>query len=175
VLACGDREMRRRVLYNGTGALRLCRPHWLAAAAALFAALTAAGCSISLDSLDSIFPKGEADAAQTGSIARQPQHVGSATSAAEPSEADLAYARAVAAEALARGGRDISMPWENPDTGAGGSITPIAANYSEGLFTCRDFLASYVRGQQQSWLQGEACRTEHGKWEVKSLKPMKQG
>jgi len=108
-------------------------------------------------------------------VPREPQPAGSAAFAAEPSEADLAYARAVAAEALTRGSRDISIPWENPNTGAGGSITPIAANYSEGVFICRDFLASYVRGQQQSWLQGEACRTGHGKWEVKSLKPMKQG
>jgi len=175
VLASGDRKMRRRLLYNGSGAPRLCRPHRLAAGAAVFAALIAAGCSIRLDSLDSIFPKGDADAAQTGSILRQPQQVGGAAYAAEPSEADLAYARAVAAEALARGGRDISIPWENPSTGAGGSIMPIAANYSEGVFTCRDFLASYVRGQQQSWLQGEACRTDRGKWEVKSLKPMNQG
>ena len=79
--------------------------------------------------------------------------------AAAPSEVDLAYARAVAADVLARGGKDASVPWENPHTGAGGNITPLAASYSEGAFTCRDFLASYVRGQAQDWLQGAACRT----------------
>jgi hypothetical protein len=26
-----------------------------------------------------------------------------------------------------------------------------------------------VRRQTEAWLQGEACRTDHGKWEVKSL------
>ena len=96
--------------------------------------------------------------------------------AATPSEVDLAYARAVAADVLARGGKDSSIPWENPHTGAGGNITPLAASYSEGAFTCRDFLASYVRGRSA----GLAARCEpaaraSGKWEVKSLKPLKQG
>jgi surface antigen len=92
-----------------------------------------------------------------------------------PSEADLAYARAVAADALARGSKDNSIPWENPNTGAGGNITPLATAYNDGAATCRDFLASYVRGPAQSWLQGAACRTAQGKWEVKTLRPMKQG
>ena len=92
-----------------------------------------------------------------------------------PQEVDLVYARAVAADALARSGKDDSVPWHNPNTGAGGNITPLAVSYTEGTFTCRDFLASYVRGQTEAWLQGEACRTGHGKWEVKSLTPLNRG
>jgi len=110
---------------------------------------------------------------RTGSIGRPGD--GAKLAAVEPSEADLAYARAVAADALARNGKDDSLPWENPNTGARGSVTPLAASYSEGLFTCRDFLASYVRGNAETWLQGEACRTGHGKWEVKSLMPLNRG
>jgi surface antigen len=56
-----------------------------------------------------------------------------------------------------------------------GNITPLAVSYTEGTFTCRDFLASYVRGQTEAWLQGEACRTGHGKWEVKSLTSLNRG
>jgi surface antigen len=172
VLACGDREACRRSLYNGTGALRLCwLLHRLAAVAAVLGAFAAAGCSYQLDSL---FAKADADVEQTGSTARSGDKAGHAAGAAAPSEADLAYARAVAADALARGAKDNSIPWENPHTGASGNITPLAASYSEGIFTCRDFLASYVHGESEAWLQGEACRTEHGKWEVKSLKPLKQ-
>jgi surface antigen len=37
--------------------------------------------------------------------------------------------------------------------------------------TCRDFLASYVKNGSESWLQGEACRAERGKWEVRNLRP----
>ena len=58
------------------------------------------------------------------------------------------------------------MPWQNPQTGAGGNITPLATSYSEGGLPCRDFLASYVHGAAQDWLQGAACRTASGAWEV---------
>jgi surface antigen len=114
----------------------------------LLSALSTAGCAYQLDT-----PFSKADAA---------------------SEADLAYARAVAANVVGHGAKDVSIPWENPKTGAGGNITPLAASYSEGALTCRDFLASYVHGQAQAWLQGEACRTPQSKWEVRSLRPFKQ-
>jgi hypothetical protein len=42
-----------------------------------------------------------------------------------PSEADLAFARAAASEALTRGGRDVSVPWENPRTGARGTVASL--------------------------------------------------
>jgi len=121
-----------------------------------------------------MFSKSDADVAQTASVAA-PGPQAKAASAAAPSEVDLAYARAVVADALARGSKDTSIPWETPHTGAGGNITPLAAAYNEGASTCRDFLASYVLGQAQAWLQGAACRTRHGQWEVKSLRPLKQG
>lgn len=120
-----------------------------------------------------MFSKSDADVEQTGSIGGAVHRANAA--AAPPSEVDLAYARAVAADALERGSKDSSIPWENPHTGAGGNITPLASAYSEGAATCRDFLASYVLGQAQTWLQGAACRTARGTWEVKSLRPLKQG
>ena len=90
-------------------------------------------------------------------------------------DADLAYARAAASDALARGGKDSSVPWQNPETGAGGNITPLATSYSEGGRPCRDFLASYVHGGSQDWLQGAACRTADGAWEIRRLKPLGSG
>ena len=56
----------------------------------------------------------------------------------------------------------------------GGNITPLATAYSEGGVPCRDFLASYAHGGAEAWLQGEACRTSQGNWEVRSLKPLKR-
>jgi surface antigen len=88
--------------------------------------------------------------------------------------ADLAIARAAAAEVLSRGGKDTSMPWENPETGARGTVTPIAATYNQDGLVCRDFLASYVRAGSEAWLQGEACRVHEGQWEVRSLKPWRR-
>jgi hypothetical protein len=91
-----------------------------------------------------------------------------------PPAADLAYARAAVTAVLSRGEKDTSMPWENPGTGARGTITPIASAYTMDGQTCRDFLASFVSGASQSWLQGEACKQQQGAWEVRTLKPWKR-
>ncbi|HTV36919.1 MAG TPA: RT0821/Lpp0805 family surface protein [Xanthobacteraceae bacterium] len=133
----------------------------------LFAAFACAGCSFQLESM---FSKSDADADVTGSVG----HAGApkATVAAHVSDADLAYARAAAADALARGGKANSVPWQNPQTGVGGNITPLASSHDEDGLPCRDFLASYVSGASQAWLQGSACRTARGEWQVKTLKPL---
>jgi surface antigen len=168
VLAWGDQDASRRSLYNGTAALRLCWPsRYLAAVAALLCGLAASGCSYQLHSL---FAKDDPDVEQTGAIARPGDEVAAADS--QPSESDLAYARAAASDAMARGGKDNSVPWQNPDTGASGNITPLASSYTEGGLPCRDFLASYVHGGSHDWLQGAACRTSTGKWTVKRLKSL---
>ncbi|HEY0852504.1 MAG TPA: RT0821/Lpp0805 family surface protein, partial [Bradyrhizobium sp.] len=41
--------------------------------------------------------------------------------------------------------------------------------------TCRDFLASYVNGRTEGWLQGAACQAGHGRWEIHTLKPWRRG
>jgi surface antigen len=123
------------------------------------------GCSYRLSSM---FSSDDSDM-PTGSIGPSAR----VTGAAEPAEVDLAYARAAASAVLARGGKDTSVPWQNPQTGASGNITPLATAYSEGGLPCRDFLSSYVRGGAQDWLQGAACRSADGAWEVTRLKPLK--
>jgi hypothetical protein len=130
-------------------------------------ALTLGGCSFSYQ-LDSAFSK-KGDAEQTGSLRQN-----AAKPAPEPpAEGDLAIARAAVSEVLTKGGKDVSMPWENPNTGARGTLTPLAADYDQDGRTCRDFLASYVKNGSESWLQGEACRAGRGKWEVRNLRPWK--
>jgi len=169
LLAWDGREACRRSLYNGTAALSLCRQ--LRAAAAVVAAASAfavAGCAFQLASLAA---KDDADSQPTGAIAQSSGRA--AADGSGPAEVDLAYARAAAADVLARGAKDSSVPWQNPQTGAGGNITPLATAYREGGLPCRDFLASYVHGAAQDWLQGAACRSASGTWEVTRLKPLK--
>jgi len=89
-------------------------------------------------------------------------------------KAYLAFARNAASDVLTKGDKDSSQPWENPETGARGSVTPLAQAYSSDGRTCRDFLASYVNGRSESWLQGEACQSGQGRWEIHTLKPWKQ-
>ena len=127
-------------------------------------ALALGGCSFSYQ-LDSLTGKGDAE--PVGSLLPGATRLG----ATLPPENDLAVARAAVSELLSRNNRDASIPWENPRTGARGTITPVASAYSQDGFTCRDFLASYVRDGSESWMQGEACRIHQGKWQVRNLKP----
>ena len=123
------------------------------------------GCSMSR--LDSAFARME-DREPTGSIAL--------SAAPEPVESDLAFARNAASDVLSKGDKDSSQPWENPETGARGSVTPLSQAYaSDDGRTCRDFLASYVRGRAESWLQGAACKGGQGRWEIHTLRPWKRG
>ncbi len=92
-----------------------------------------------------------------------------------PTETDLAFARTAASDVLTKGDKDSSQPWQNPETGARGSVTPLAQAYSsDDGRTCRDFLASYVNGKTENWLQGSACHNGNGRWEIHTLKPWRQ-
>ncbi|WP_342733008.1 MULTISPECIES: RT0821/Lpp0805 family surface protein [unclassified Bradyrhizobium] len=123
--------------------------------------LGAGGCSFSRNDKTAYAKADDSDL--TGSIARKD---------APPTETDLAFARNAASDVLSKGDKDSSQHWENPETGARGSVTPIAQSYAaEGGRKCRDFLASYVNGSTESWLQGAGCQSSHGRWEIHTLKP----
>jgi hypothetical protein len=154
-------------LYSGCMRARLWRA--LPLGAALTLALAAGGCSIPTGQFDSLF--GGADKSDTtGSIAPPPGATGKGEL---PPEGDLAFARAAASDVLKRGDKYASAPWENPRTGARGTVTPIASAYVQEGRTCHDFLASYISGSSQSWMQGEACKQGQS-WEVRALKPWKR-
>ncbi len=128
------------------------------------------GCSFSYQ-LDAMFARErELETASIRSAATLPKPPrGSGAAALE--ERDLAAARAAVSEALGNEGRDASIPWDNPVTGARGTVTPLSSAYSLDGATCRDFLASYVRKGSEDWLQGEACRGAQGRWEVRAMRP----
>jgi 17 kDa outer membrane surface antigen len=163
VIELGAEPRFRLRIYNGTTGAILwrrgpCRLINLSAIVAL--ALSSSACSYKLDSMFSR----DSESSATGRAA-----MASPASA----EADLAYAKVAAAEALARTG-DVSVPWENPGTGARGTVTPLASAYTQDGFVCRDFLASYVRKGSESWLQGDGCRVHQGRWEVRHMKPLQR-
>ena len=120
-------------------------------AAVLALALSVGGCAVS-GSLGSMFSKSNKDEARayasedvTGSVATPAAIPASASAAALSSETDLVFARMAIVDVLTRGSKQISAPWENPSSGARGTVTPIASAYTKDGPTCRDFLASYVR------------------------------
>ena len=122
------------------------------------------GCSFSRSD-GGFFSKGDENEVVTGSLA---------TPEPAPTESDLTFARTAASDVLTKGDKDTSQPWANPETGARGSVTPLAQAYTNEGRTCRDFLASYVNGRTESWLQGAACQAGHGRWEIHTLKPWRR-
>lgn len=132
----------------------------------LIAAGFAAGACSSNVKLPAMTGKDDDKPAQTGSILNPPSPEGSGL----PPASDLAYAKVVVAEVLGRDGQDASLPWQNPASGARGTVTPIAAAYRVEGELCRDFIASYVAEGAESWMQGEACRADKGQWEVRRLR-----
>jgi surface antigen len=91
-----------------------------------------------------------------------------------PPESDLVFTRAAITEVLSMRRKDFSTAWENPKSGARGTVTPVAAAYNQDGATCHDFLASYLQGRTEIWMRGEACQQAQGKWEVKVLRPWKR-
>lgn len=165
----------RRALYRVTPAARLVGANFAQAGRVLTLAgllSCAGGCSIPLGS---VFDKKSDSSAEitTGSIkpATATAAAPAAAAAKTPNERDLAYAREAASRVVSRAGKDASLPWENPQTGARGTVTALTSAYTQAGVTCRDFLASYVQAGSEAWMQGEACQQSPGKWEVRSLKP----
>ena len=144
-----------------------------AIALALTLGAATSGCSLSYK-LDSFMGKESEKPAHTGSVGPAAAVTPSASQTALPGDNDLAYAKAAAAQLLARSEKGLSQPWENPGTGARGTVTALADAYTQDGFQCRDFLASYIRDGAESWLQGDACRIHQGKWTVRTLRPLKR-
>jgi surface antigen len=136
------------------------------------AGLSLGGCSYKLGSAS--LDQSRDDADLTGSIRKAGLTKDGLAQNSDPSDTDLAFARQAASDALTKGGDGTSLPWENPQTGARGSITPLASAYtSDTGQVCRDFLASYVQGETQTWLQGDACQND-GRWQVHEMRPWKR-
>ena len=143
------------------------------AAATVCLGVALGGCSIPLGPL---FEKNKHDDVEmTGSINPMANAM-AAMQSDTPGvpETDLAYAREAASEVLAKGGKDTSQTWENPNTGARGAVTPLSSSFTENGFACREFLLSHVQGKSETWLQGDACKFTSGKWEVRSLRSWKR-
>jgi hypothetical protein len=135
----------------------------LCAISVLATGCAAASCSAKLPP---VAGKEEEKPAQTGSILNPPSPEGTGL----PPASDLAYAKVAATEVVGLERQDASVPWENPSSGARGMVTPLTTAYRIDGEVCRDFLASYVAEGTESWFQGEACRENTGKWEVRRMK-----
>lgn len=144
--------------------------------AAAIAVAVCGGCSYRLGQTQTAALKAEPLAAEPVDITGSITPVSQTETAVDegPTDSDMAFARNAASDVLTRGVKDSSQPWENPKTGARGSVTPLASAYTAEGRTCRDFLASYVKGRSEAWLQGEACKAGGGRWEIRTMQPWKR-
>lgn len=141
-----------RPSYRGRRAAReAVRVVLLVAAAGAGASLTACGTLMTV----------EEETLVTGSIApRKVALTGPDTEAPEGvAAADWTEAKAALQAALAARDKDVSIPWENPATGARGTATPIG-QVRDGA--CRAFMVSVVDKTGDRWVRGEACRAKDG-------------
>lgn len=134
------------------------------------------GCGMTMQ-LDSLLPEksklAAADKSEiTGSIQKQPNNA--IDKQDTMSLADWSLAGAALREALAGKDESASMPWRNPDTGSGGTVTLVASAYTQEGFPCRNFIASNVREGKEAWFSGTACRVHRGQWDIRSTRPLQK-
>ena len=72
-------------------------------------------------------------------------------------------------------GEGAGVNWDNPQTGAKGSFTPVGAAYPTDGKICRAFLAEVATQETQERLQGTACREKTIEWTLLEVKPWKRG
>jgi len=85
--------------------------------------------------------------------------------------------RAIAAmsTALDPQGSGASVNWDNPQTGAKGSFTPVGQPYPLEGRICRAFQADIAVKETQESLQGAACREKTAEWALTEVKHFRKG
>lgn len=109
----------------------------------------------------------------TSSITPQPVAVAAVAPTTIVPDVDWRASKGAFSQAMNRTDAGASVMWDNPATGARGSITPLSkTGPSEHGRTCRTFLLSRVQGGDESWHQGEACLAGKAGWKVVTVRPL---
>lgn len=80
--------------------------------------------------------------------------------------ADINYYRQAQQEALETAQPGQPLPWNNPQSGHGGTITPSAPYQNAGGQYCREFTHKINVGGQSETGYGTACRQPDGSWQI---------
>lgn len=83
-------------------------------------------------------------------------------------KADANYANQNAQQALETAPTGKSMPWQNPQTGNSGSVTPSTPYQNASGQYCREFTQNIVVGGKAQTGYGTACRQNDGTWQIVS-------
>jgi surface antigen len=80
--------------------------------------------------------------------------------------ADLAYSQRSMQQGLETAPVNRRTAWNNPDTGASGTVTPTRTFQSSGGQYCREFQQTITVGAQTEEGYGTACRQPDGSWKI---------
>ena len=95
----------------------------------------------------------------------------------QPAGADRERSRLcphAATDALTKGGKDTSQPWENPDTGARGSVTPLSQAYSPRTAAPAGISWQATSTARRKLAAGRRLQGRQGRWEIHTLKPWRR-
>jgi surface antigen len=140
--------------------------HSFACAAVLIAASSVGGCSTTIPLPSFIATDNEA----TGSIPRVVSPL-----SASLDEEDWRRAKGALAVALDPQGDGAAVNWDNPKSGAKGSVTPVGDAYAKEERVCRAFVADIGGEAPAKSVTGTGCRDKGGEWAVSDVKPWKKG
>lgn len=79
---------------------------------------------------------------------------------------DWNYARGALGLALTSTTDGPPVPWANPETGTRGNFAPSAPAITASGQTCREFVATRVENGKEVRLNGRACKTVDGQWDI---------
>ena len=71
-------------------------------------------------------------------------------------------------------GNGSVVNWDNPQSRAKGSFTPVGQARAVDDRLCRSFIAELAGSLKSEQLQGDACRDRSGEWSVGKVEPWKK-
>ncbi|MFY9626696.1 MAG: RT0821/Lpp0805 family surface protein [Methylocystis sp.] len=106
----------------------------------------------------------------TGSIHKAPPELARGLEAEDQRRATAALGTALDPQ-----GAGGSVNWDNAQTGAKGSFTPVGPAYPIDGKICRAFVADVTTKEALERLQGAACREKSAEWSFTEVKPWRKG
>jgi surface antigen len=79
---------------------------------------------------------------------------------------DWLYARGALGLALTGAVDGPPVLWTNPETGSRGTFRPASPMEARDGLMCRRFLATRISSAQEDTVEGKACQTPGGQWDV---------
>lgn len=129
-------------------------------------AMSAGGCSTGIP-LPSLMANTSADDV-TGSIR------GVSPLSNSLDQEDWRRAKGAMGVALDPQGNGTAVTWENPQSKARGSFTPVGQAKAVDDKICRAFIAELAGSLKNETLQGDACRDRSGEWSVGKVQPFRR-